>query len=113
MEKQKRMGSDPLGWIKDSRQEAENPAGGVVTEIRPKEVKPAKSKPKTTKQEQQSTDVGLGWKRATFIVRKEKLEKLKDVAYWERKEIKEVMDDVLGQYLSDKTPKARPKKKAL
>ncbi len=34
-----------------------------------------------------------GWIRATFILRKDYLEKLKALAYWERKKIREVIDD--------------------
>jgi hypothetical protein len=39
-----------------------------------------------------------GWTRATFILRKHHLEELKTLAYWERKTIKEVMDEALGFY---------------
>jgi hypothetical protein len=48
-----------------------------------------------------------GWIRATFILRKDYLEKLKALAYWERKKIKEVIDDALRLYLKGK--KARTK----
>ena len=48
-----------------------------------------------------------GWIRATFILRKDYLEKLKALAYWERKRIKEVIDEALGLYLKGKKP--RPK----
>ena len=43
-----------------------------------------------------------GWTRGTFILRKDHLEKIKAVAYWERKQVKEVMDEVLGDYLRGK-----------
>jgi len=48
-----------------------------------------------------TTQRGLqdGWTRATFILRKDYLEKLKELAYWERKTIKEVIDEALGDYL--------------
>jgi len=47
-----------------------------------------------------TTQQGLqdGWTRATFILRKDHLEKLKTLAYWERKTIKEVIDEALGSY---------------
>jgi len=56
-----------------------------------------------------TTQKGLkdGWIRATFILRKDYLEKLKALAYWERKRIKEVIDEALGLYLKGKKP--RPK----
>lgn len=43
-----------------------------------------------------------GWTRATFILRKDYLEKLKELAYWERKTIKGVIDEALGSYLGGK-----------
>jgi hypothetical protein len=43
-----------------------------------------------------------GWTRATFILRRDRLEKIKSLAYWERKQVKEVMDEVLGDYLKRK-----------
>jgi hypothetical protein len=42
------------------------------------------------------------WTRATFILKKGYLEKLKAVAYWERKTIKGVIDEALGSYLEGK-----------
>ena len=57
-----------------------------------------------------SSEKGLqdGWTRATLILRKEYLEKLKSLAYWERKKVKEVMDEVLAGYLRRK--RIRPMK---
>jgi hypothetical protein len=48
-----------------------------------------------------------GWTRATFILRDDYLEKIKALAYWERKKVKEVVDDLLGCYLQGK--KIKPK----
>lgn len=42
------------------------------------------------------------WTRATFIVRKGHLEKLKDYAYTERLTLKEALDKALGAFLDDK-----------
>jgi len=52
-----------------------------------------------------TTQQGLqdGWTRATFILRKNHLEKLKALAYWERRTIKEVIDEALDSYLEGKT----------
>ena len=51
-----------------------------------------------------TTSKGLrpGWTRATFIVREETLQQLKAVAYWDRKELKRVVEEAFGQYLRDK-----------
>jgi len=43
-----------------------------------------------------------GWTRATFILRKDYLEKLKSLSYWERKKIKKVIDEALRSYLKGK-----------
>lgn len=51
-----------------------------------------------------------GWTRATFILREDYLEKIKSLAYWKRKNIKEVMDDVLEEYLKGKKIKSRRSK---
>ncbi len=48
-----------------------------------------------------------GWTRATFILRKDYLEKLKASAYWERKKIKEMIDEALRLYLKGKKTKKR------
>ena len=48
-----------------------------------------------------------GWTRATFILREDYLEKIKSLAYWKRRNIKEVIDDILGEYLRGKKIKSR------
>jgi hypothetical protein len=56
-----------------------------------------------------SSQKGLksGWIRATFILRDDYLEKIKALAYWERKKVKEVVDEALGFYLKGKRIKPR------
>ena len=51
-----------------------------------------------------SLEKGLqdGWTRATFVLRKDYLSKLKAVSYWDRKKMKEVLDEALGAYLKGK-----------
>jgi len=51
-----------------------------------------------------SSQKGLqdGWTRDTFIIRKDYLEKIRALAYWERKKIKDVLDEALGFYLKGK-----------
>jgi hypothetical protein len=48
-----------------------------------------------------------GWTRATFILRNDYLEKIKALAYWERKKVKEIVDELLGFHLKGK--KIKPK----
>lgn len=52
-----------------------------------------------------------GWIRATLIVREENLKKIKNLAYWDRKGIKDIVDDALNLYLKDKNippPSSKP-----
>lgn len=51
-----------------------------------------------------SSQKGLqkGWSRATFILKKEYIDKLKALSYWERTTIKEIIDDALSSYLRNK-----------
>jgi hypothetical protein len=44
---------------------------------------------------------------ATFVLRKNYLSKLKAVSYWDRKKIKDVIDEALGNYLKGKRIKRR------
>jgi hypothetical protein len=53
-----------------------------------------------------------GWIRATFILRKDYLEDLKALAYWERKKIKEVIDEALRLYLRRKEKRASINRKS-
>lgn len=48
-----------------------------------------------------------GWTRATFILRRDYLERLKACAYWERKKIKEVIDEAFGLYLKGKKTRTK------
>jgi hypothetical protein len=43
-----------------------------------------------------------GWTRATFIVRQDLVEKVKRAAYWDRKQIKDLVTEALDAYLVDK-----------
>lgn len=57
-----------------------------------------------------TTSKGLrpGWTRATFIVREETVQQLKAVAYWDRKELKRVVEEAFRIYLEGKTIKPVP-----
>jgi len=50
-----------------------------------------------------STQKGLadGWTRATFIIKEENLEKLKDYAYWERLQIKDAVNKILTSFFEE------------
>ena len=48
-----------------------------------------------------TTSRGLrpGWTRATFIVKEKTVQQLKAVAYWDRKELKRVVEEAFAAYL--------------
>jgi len=62
---------------------------------RPKRGRPATSTREITKSSQEGTKEGET--RATFIVKEELLEKLKAIAYWDRKLIKDVVASALEE----------------
>jgi hypothetical protein len=43
-----------------------------------------------------------GWTRATFIVRQDLVHKVKRAAYWDRRQIKDLVTEALDAYLADK-----------
>jgi len=82
-----------------------NFTGGLNSLLGDQPEKPKRGRPVTqTKEITKSSQEGTKEKetRATFIVNEELLDKLKAIAYWERKLIKEVVDtalqDAIGKY---------------
>jgi len=65
-----------------------------------------------TKKNEVTSKSGLEpeWTRATFIMKEEYSKKIKAVSYWERKSIKEVVDEIMGSYFKDKKVKSKPEK---
>jgi CheY-like chemotaxis protein len=43
------------------------------------------------------------WTRTTFIIRKENLERIRALAYWERRQLKDTLDRILNLHFKDKT----------
>jgi hypothetical protein len=58
-----------------------------------------------------SSQIGIreGFTRATFIVSEDLLEKIKALAYWERKEIKTVVEEAFRNHLEGKDIKPIPR----
>ncbi len=111
MEKDNRLGSDPLDWIKDTR-EGKPKSKPIIqnnSSIQSKQIKPKRqSASRKPTKEVTASKKGLpeGWIRGTFILKEEYLNKLKAKAYWDRKQIKTVLDEALTAYLKGK--KIRP-----
>ena len=101
-----------MEWIRDTRAEApeSKPSKHSKHSLQSKQVKQVKQEtPRTEPRSLAPIKQGLrqGWTRATFIVRDEHLEKVRALAYWDRREIKEVIDEALGAYLKGKNIKPR------
>lgn len=77
------MGSNPLDSFYKDIAEAKKPARRVIEK---------------TSQE----NLPENWTRATFIIREDRLEKLKDYAYTDRRTLKEIVNEMLDEYLADK-----------
>lgn len=80
-------------------------SGGLSSLLGETKQEPTKKRgrPKTsTRQITKSSQEGTkeNETRATFIVREDTLDKIKAVAYWERVQIKEVLNTALQEYLA-------------
>ena len=107
---QQRLGSDPfadLSWIRDSR------AGSTVL---PAGHPPQRGNPalpnaaKTQERPPAARGCREGWTRVTFIIREEYREKLRAVAWWQRRQLKDVLDAALTEYLEKNWKKGIPQK---
>lgn len=117
------MGMDPLGFIKDTQEpqviKSQKPVLNRVQDKPQPPIKLAKTsvakkavgRPVTYKREiLKTSQEGLpeNWTRATYIVRESIVEQLKAVAYWERKQVKQVIEEAFQNYLADKEIKPIP-----
>ena len=115
MKKKPRLGhdpfkdEDPLSFIRDTRTEGPRSKPGKPgntgntsnTKIRARAGKAGR--PKGTGAPDRDA-----WTRATFIVRRDKLDKLRAVGYWDRKSLKQVLDQALETFLKGKAVKPVP-----
>ncbi len=111
-----RLGSDPLAWVQDTRKaegKHSKQSKQGKQEIGGKLITKSKAGRKRTNLREVSKTSQLGtqegWTRATFIMREDCLEKLKSLAFWERRSIKDLMEEVFSSYLKGKTIKPIPK----
>lgn len=92
-----KSGLDSL--LQDTREEEKTNAVPQVA----KKGRPKTSTREITKSSQEGTKEGET--RATFILKEDMLEKLKAIAYWDRKQIKSVISDALEEYFEKKGEK--------
>lgn len=62
------------------------------------------TKPRVSPTAASTSSRGLpeGWTRATFIVRQDLVRKVKRAAYWDRRQIKDLVTEALDAYLANK-----------
>lgn len=97
-----RLANNPL-FSDSSKIDVEEERRSLGLELDPS--KPRKGRPKNEELIHENTKQhGLTpeWTRATFIVKVDLYEKLKDYAYTERISIKDAMDAALSEFLKDK-----------
>jgi len=106
MKKKSRLGRDPIkeavgvdALIQDTRKGKQSKQGSQGVQADKGKV--------ITKTSQEGTK--SGWTRATFIMREDYVEKIKSIAYWDRKEIKDVINEAIASYLKRKKIKPKPK----
>ena len=129
MAKETRLGTDPLQWIQDSRQNdpefstqsvlskqsvssnqdiSSNQSGSSNQSVLSKQGVHQNPQNGGTRRNSRvittASQEGLpdGWIRATFIVQEHQLAQIKALAYWERKQIKEVITEALSAYLAER-----------
>jgi len=110
MRKKRKLGHDPfkdegpLSFIRDSRAGKLGKFDNIGNTTIPVRARKTRGRPKGTG----ATDRNV-WTRATFIVRRDRLEKMKAVAYWERQTLKQVLDSALKSHLRGRAIKSIPK----
>ena len=107
-DKKKRLGDDPfankalggLDMLIGSTTDGARDLNVKETPSKPKRGRPTEIKRDITKTSQSGLREGLT--RATFIIREDTLDRLKDRAYTDRKKLKDLVSEALDYYL-DKT----------
>lgn len=87
-----RLGSNPLEWLSKDEKPSE-------TEKSKQCLHSNQGLQKLQSKQSSKHGLKLGSTRATFIVKEELLKKLKDLAYWERRKIQDVVNEALEDYL--------------
>lgn len=102
-----RLGTNPLDFI------------GAAPQVKSAGDLPKQTKKTTPKARVSKTSAPVNWAakgckegytRSMLFVRKDYIEKLKDVAYWDRKQIKEALEEALSLYFKGRSIKPRPHK---
>ena len=98
----------PFFWIKGGSETNSNSIHSIPKTDSDNQSPSKSPKPMYTSSNAAKAGLKDGWTRATFIVREESLNKLKALAYWDRKGIKDILDEALQAYLRDKNLPSEP-----
>jgi hypothetical protein len=98
---------EPFFWVKSGQ--PQNKLSIHITRLATKalnsEITPDKPRPRrVSNADTKHAGLQTGWTRASFIVREEWLHKIKTLAYWERRGIKDILDEAFSAYLESKRP---------
>ncbi len=104
--KNNRLGNDPLSWIgkEPVKTAVEAPAKEKV-----KEAEPAPEKEIAPKESKNVTKDGKIYVKKTADIREDLIEKIHDVAYWDRIKIRDAWERVIEFYFEQNKVKPRPK----
>lgn len=123
MKKKRRLGNDPLAWIGQSTIESSSNSTRQEKETGlPNEVSNVEDPSTLRKQKRRITGVqvppakaikslGEEWTRKTYQTRQKYHDKIEAIAYWERRDIREVMTTILESYLDSYKVKPLPEKR--
>ena len=113
-EKKRGLGTDPLKeplpWISKTTGDSKQ---SLQSKHKLQFKDPRGRKKTATREITKATQIGLqeGWERATVIMRQDYKEKVKAIAYWDRRTEKDVFDEALAEYLKDKKVKPLPERR--
>jgi len=108
MKKNTATDSELFFWVKSGQENRTKRIHGIH-HTKAKTI-PPKTILKKPRADIDSARAGLkrGWIRATFIVREDNLKKIKALAYWDRRDIKQILDEALNSFLDGKEIKTLP-----
>ena len=72
---------------------------------------PSPNKDSSLQENSLTNGLPAGWTRTTLVIREDHLEKLKALAYWERTQIKDIIEELVENFVSARDIRPIPKEK--
>lgn len=116
----KKQKTEGIGADSKSRKSDKQPPAAVMAAIEEisadsKYSKPSKSDlySNSSKSGKHTSSAGLkeGWTRGAFVMREETLETIRNYAYWERLDIKDVVEEAFASFFKGRDVQPRPGKR--